>query len=152
MKYLLTLAALLFAFSAMANIDAPVLTFQQKVEIVVEAKKNPAILELKLEQNGYVIAISAIVDKDTTRDQAKGMAHDLVVLTKALSLDDKPKDDKTIGKGLYDYNIGINRVDGILLLTAKKPAKKKKINFDLPVEMPAPVQIKPWTLEDANPR
>ena len=152
MKYLLTLVVLLFAFPVMANIDAPILTFEKKVEIVVEAKKNPAILELKLEQSGYAIAISAIVDKDITRDQAKGMAQDVVILTKALSLDDKPKDGKTIGKGIYDYNITINRVDGILLLTAKKPAKKKKINFDLPADMPAPVQIKPWTLEDANPR
>lgn len=150
MKMILA-ALMLFAVPAFA-IDAPVLTYQQKVEIVVAAKKNPAILELKLEQKEYDIAMNAIVDKDINRDQAKGMAHDMVLLAKAFSLDDKPKDDKTIGKGLYNYTVTINRVDGILLLQAKKPAKKSKISFNRPMELPAPIQVRPWTREDANPR
>lgn len=153
MRISFALLLLLFAIPAFAAEDkpqAPTLTYEQKVNIVVEAQKNPSLLELKLEQKDYAITIDAIADQNTDRTQAKGMAHDIVMLTKGLSLDDKPTDKGVIGKGIYNYRVTIKRVDGILLLSATKPAKKKDIIPDPPGLIPQPVQVQPWTRADGN--
>lgn len=142
----------LWSCTALAAAEVPVLTFEQKVNIVVQAQKNPAVLSVKLEQKDAEVSIAIIADKNTDRSQAETIANDVVLLTKSLSLDDKPVDDKNLGKGLYDYRVTINRVDGILLLSASKPAKKKKLSLDPPAQIQAPVQVRPWTRADETAR
>ena len=142
----------LWSCTALAAAEVPVLTFEQKVNIVVQAQKNPAVLSVKLEQKDAEVSIAIIADKNTDRSQAETIANDVVLLTKSLSLDDKPVDEKNLGKGLYDYRVTINRVDGILLLSASKPAKKKKLSLDPPAQIQAPVQVRPWTRADETAR
>ncbi len=142
------LLLLLVTLPAHAAVEVPIVTYEQKVNIVVQAQKNPAILSLKIDQKDADVTIAAVVDKNTDRSQAVQIAQDVVLLVKSLSLDDKPTDEKTVGKGLYTYHVTINRVDNVLLLSAHKDAKEKEIKLDPPVELPKPTQIRPWTRAD----
>lgn len=147
MRFLIALFVLL-PLTAFA-IDVPIMSFQQQVMIVVEAKKDLNVLDLRIQQNGDKVSLRAIVDKNIDRKAAREIANHLVILTKAMSLDDKPKDDKVPGKGLYNYDVDITLADGVMLLQAEKPAKKTKLDVKDPGIFPAPVQVQPWTHADA---
>ena len=131
MKSLIALF-LLFPALAFAAAEVPEITFPHKVEIVYEFKKNPIILDVKIEQEKDVVRLSVIVEKNVDRDMAKVVANNLVRLTKSKSLDDKPTNQKNPGKGLYTYKIKISRTDGVILVRGTKPAKKAGLHFDSP--------------------
>lgn len=138
--------------SAVVAPDAPQMSFAQKVEVVYEAKKNPAIFDVRIEQDKNTLKIEAIVDRNIDRDTAKKIALNLVMLTKVLSFDDKPKKKDEPGKGLYDYKVTINRTDAVVLAAAEKPAKEEKLSFDAPVMENIPPKFRPLTREDAAGR
>jgi hypothetical protein len=141
MRYLL--AFLLFAVPTFAEpeIEPPVITFAQKVDIVVAGKKNPNIFDIKIEQDKATVKIDAIVDRNLDRETAKKIAENLILMTKAVSLDDEPTE-KEAGTGLYDYKATIRRTDAVVAVIAEKPAKKKKITFEVPAE------IRPMTADE----
>lgn len=138
MRVLFALLVLL-ACPAWAASDVPDLTFAQKVTIVVEAKHDPRILDMKINQGNHVVKIDLIVDKNTDRQQAKSMATSVVMLAKSMSLDDKPTEKDVPGKGLYTYHVTITRPDGVVLLLAKKSRKKKQVSFEDPVPVTRPL-------------
>lgn len=107
--------------------DVPVISYAQKVNIVVAAKKNPAVFDLRIDQDKDNVMLSAIVDNSIDRKAAEELARNLVVLTKSMTLDDKPTDIKVPGKGLYNYGVRVARVDAVVLASARKPANKKKL-------------------------
>lgn len=113
-----------------AAADVPLLGFPQQVEIVVETKKDPRILELKLEQKEDMIHIVMIVDRNQDREEVKELALNVVMLTKMRSMDDPPKTKDKPGKGLYNYEVQISRPDGVALLTALKPKAKSGLQFE----------------------
>ena len=126
------LLLLLFAGSAFAQDKAPVpdLVFSQQVNIVVSLKKDPRIFDVKIQQKQDNIHLDLIVDKNVDQTQAKTMAANAVMLTKGLSLDDPPKDDKKPGKGLYNYAVAVAWPDGVTLITAAKPKDKDALSFE----------------------
>ncbi len=149
------LVLLLFCFPALAEeaaIEPPQMSFGQKVEVVYEARKNPIILDVRIEQEKSTLKIDVIVDRNADRDDAKKIALNLVMLTKTRSLDDNPQKKGEPGKGLYDYKVTIRRTDAVVLVVGEKPAKKKKISFDAPVMENIPPKFRPMTREDAAGR
>lgn len=144
MRFVFLLIGLLSVAPAHAAAELPIVTFQQKVEIVVQAQKDPTILEVKIDQKDKDVIVNLVADQNTDRTQAIALARRLIWLTKKESLDDEPVDDKKIGKGLYDYKVMVKRVDNVVLAVVRKPAKKKDIIVDPPAAMDAPVKIEPW--------
>ena len=132
--------------------EAPEMSFGQKVEVVYEARKNPTVLDVRIEQEKNVLKIDAIVDRSLDREDAKKIALNLVMLTKTLSLDDNPQKKDEPGKGLYDYKVTIRRTDAVVLVAGEKPAKKKKFSFDAPTMENVPPRFQPLTREDAAGR
>ncbi len=116
----------------------PEISYMQKVDIVYTAKKDPRVLDVKIEQNKNIILVNMIVDKNQDREEAKELTKTMIMQIKTKSLDDPPKDRTKPGKGLYDYQINCARPDGIGLLTALKPAAKTKITFENPVPLLTP--------------
>src|SRR5688572_26892178 len=133
MKYVLTVLSLLFTLPAFAEEKAevvvPLISFPQQVDIVYETKKNPSVLDVKIKQDNADVTLDAIVDKNIDRDGAKKIAMNLVMMTKVLSLDDKPKKKDLPGKGLYNYKVTIKRSDAVVLVAGDKPAKEEKLSF-----------------------
>lgn len=116
--------------AAAEAVDAPVLSFSQQVEIVVDTKKDPRVLDMKIRQEDDTILIDFIVDRNQDREEVKQLALNVVMLTKMRSLDDRPKTKDKPGKGLYNYIVTIARPDGVVLLTAIKPKKKEIIRYE----------------------
>jgi hypothetical protein len=146
----LFLALLFCCWSCVAlAIDAPILTFEKQVEIVVAAQKDPNVLQVKIDQKKSYLQFDIMVERHVDRIKAQEIAFDIIFIAKSNSLDDRPVDDKTLGKGLYNYKVVITRADGIQLGTGIKLAKKKHLSFRSPVTLPQPVQVRPWTREDA---
>lgn len=130
---------------AASAIAVPEITFAQKVDMVVTAKKDPRILDVKIEQHKQKVVVDVIVDKNQDQEETKGLALTMVMLVKSKCLDDPLKDRNTPGKGLYDYVLNFSRPNGIRLLQANKPAKKAKLSF----ENPDPL-VEPATRADVN--
>lgn len=128
-----------------AVVEVPEITFAQKVDMVVSMKKDPRVLDVKIEQQKRKITVDVIVDKNQDQEEAKGLALTAVMLIKSKCLDDPIKDRATPGKGLYDYTLNFSRPNGVRLLQANKPAKKAKLSF----ENPDPV-VAPATREDVD--
>src|SRR5688572_26531950 len=129
MKHLLSLLSLLISVPAFAEeVAVPPISFPHQVEIVYEAKKNPSVLDVKIDQKDGDVKLDAIVSKNVDRDGAKQIAMNLVMLAKVISLDDKPKEKNIPGTGLYTYKVTIKRSDAITLVVGEKPAKKKKLS------------------------
>lgn len=131
-------------------VDAPILTFEKQVEIVVAAQKDPNILQVKIDQKNDHLEFRVMVDRHVDRQKAKEIVQDMIYIAKTNSLDDRPASRKELGKGLYHYKVVVTRADGIELGTGIKLAKNKTFSFRSPVALPQPVQVKPWTLEDAS--
>jgi len=134
MKTFFCLLFLLCALPAFAadKSNVPELVFAQQVNIVVSAKQDPRIYDLKITQKEDVIHMDMIVDKNVEREQAKAMAGNVIMLAKGLSLDDPPKDKDKQGKGLYNYELAVTKPDGVTLLNASKPKDKESISFEDP--------------------
>lgn len=145
MKYFIILLFLTFAAVAA---DVPIISFPQKVDIVHTARKNPMILDLKIEQDNAKVMLDAIVDRRTDRDMAKIVARDLVLLVKSMSLDDRPRQKAEPGKGLYDYTVTIRRTDAAILVIGRKPPKRVDLRFDPPAL--ENIQMRPVTRADGT--
>lgn len=122
-----------------AAVDAPVLTFSQQVEIVVDTKKDPRILDVKIHQDEDTIIIAMVVDKNQDREEVKKLALNVVMLTKMRSLDDRPKSKDKPGKGIYNYAVVISRPDGVQLLKATKAKAKAALHFEDRILRPEPL-------------
>ena len=134
---------LLFTSPALAQqIDVPIVSFSQQVEIVVAAKQNRNLLDVKFKQEKENITLNIIVDKNTDRDSAKKIALNVVMLAKSKSLDDPPKKKDEPGKGIYAYHINITEPDGVTLVTAAKDKDKETLSFE------DPFQVEPLTRAD----
>jgi hypothetical protein len=131
--------------------DVPQITYAQKVEVVVDAKHNPMILDLHIDQEKDGVSLIAIVDKDVDHEVAKKIASDLVMLTKSMTLDDRPTDIKEPGKGLYNYGVKIIRTDQVVLLTARKMAADADLKIDPPMMEDLAPEIRPLTRADGKP-
>lgn len=131
-RFLIFAILCLFPVIGFAAPEAPQIGYAHKVEIVVTAKRDPRILDMKINQDKQAVTMDVIVDKSVDRQHTKEMALTNIMQVKSLSLDDKPKDKKKPGKGIFDYTVNYYRPDGVLLLTATKPAKKEKIKFEDP--------------------
>jgi len=146
MKYFLILC-LLVSFPVLAQqVDIPIVSFSQQVEIVVTAKKDPRILDIKFKQEKENLIFDVVVDKSTDLDQAKKLALDLTMYAKTKSLDDQPKEKGKPGKGLYNYTIAITKPDGVKIVTATKEKAKDSLDFE------DPFQVDPLTRADADGR
>jgi hypothetical protein len=128
---------LLFAIPAFAQEqpEVPVMSFEQQVDIVVTAKKDPRLLDVKMAQDKANIGVDIIVDKNTDGPQAKQIALVMVMLAKSKSLDNPPKEKNKPGTGIYDYRVTLAYPDGVVLVTAYKPAKKEILSFEDPFHM-----------------
>lgn len=147
MKYYLILLLFLSASTAHAQqVDVPVVSFSQQVDIVVSAKKDPRILDVKFRQEKDAILLDVVVDKSTDLEQGKKLALDLVMYAKAKSLDDQPKEKGKPGKGLYDYVIVMKKPDGVSVVTATKEKAKEDLTFE------DPFQVDPLTRADEDGR
>lgn len=146
MKYFLILF-LLSAVPAFAQqAEVPVVSFSQQVEIVVRAKKDPRILDIKFKQEKDNLIFDVVVEKSTDLAQGKALALNLVMYAKAKSLDDQPKEKDKPGEGLFNYTVAIAMPDGVKLVTATKEKAKKDLTFE------DPFQVDPVTREDAAGR
>jgi hypothetical protein len=125
--------------------QVPDLVFSQQVNIVVSAKKDPRIFDVKVTQKDDTINLELIVDQNVEQIQAKQMANDIIILAKSQTLDDPPKNNKSPGKGLYNYHLNITHPDGVQLFSASKPKDKS----DIIVEDQNPV-LRPLTRADAG--
>jgi hypothetical protein len=151
MKYILCALFFIVSLPVLAQTrDVPVMTFPQKVDIVYQARKNPVILELTINQDKARVTLDATVDKNTDRDMAKAIALNVVMLTKTISLDDKPTEKGKPGKGLYDYVVTVRRADAVILVVGHKPAKKVNLRFDPPALQEIP--MRPLTRADGTLR
>lgn len=128
-------------------IDVPKLGFAHQVDIVVETKRDPRVLEMKITQENEIIHIDLIVNRDQDHEQVKKIAFDVVMRVKMRSLDDRPKSGKEPGKGLYTYKVTITRPDAVVLLTATKPRRKRKMIYE-----DAILRTEPLTRADVNAR
>lgn len=124
---------------APAVADVPEISFGQKVDMVVTAKYDPRILDVKIDQTGPKLMVNVVVDKNQDQEEIKEIANTLIRQIKSKSLDDLPKDKKEPGKGLYDYQLNFSHPDGVNLLTAYKLAKETILRFESPVPMMQPV-------------
>ena len=146
MKYFLILFLLLASPAFAQEVDVPIVSFSQQVDIVVTAKKDPRILEVKFKQEKDNILLDVVVDKSTELSQGKTLALNLIMYAKTKSLDDQPKEKNKPGKGLYNYTIAIAMPDGVKLVTATKEKAKEDLTFE------DPFQVDPLTREDADGR
>lgn len=146
MKYIIALF-LLFTTPVFAQpIDVPVVSFSQQVDIVVTAKKDPRIMDVKFKQEKENIILDVVLDKSVELDKAKELARNLILYTKAKSLDDQPKDKGKPGKGLYNYTVAMIKPDGVKIVTATKEKAKEDLTFE------DPFQVDPLTREDVSGR
>jgi hypothetical protein len=147
MKHILCITFCLFSFSAAAqNADVPMMTFGQKVEIVVDAKRDANILDMQINQKKNIIDMDVVVDRSFDREKVKTMATNLIILAKRKSLDDPPTKRTEPGPGLYNYRVTIVRPDGVVLITALKPKKKSTVHYQ------DPFVSEPLTRAGANAR
>lgn len=119
--------------------DVPQISFSQQVNIVVTVKRDPRVLEMKIRQENAKVILDLILDQNQDREEAKSIAHMAIMVAKSLSLDDKPADAKEPGKGLYEYQVTVSRPDGVVLVAAHKPQKKKTIQYENPAPVLHPV-------------
>lgn len=124
---------------AVAAVAVPQMSFSQQVNIVVMAKRDPRILELKIRQENAIVNLDMIVDQNQDREEAKTIAHNTIMIAKSFSLDDKPADNKEPGTGLYDYKLNMTRPDGVVLVVAEKLKESKTIRFENPVPVLQPL-------------
>lgn len=106
----------------------PILTFRQQVDCVVTAKKNPVILQAKIEQKQHIIESDLVIANTQNREQAKKLAIDFIRLIKQKSLDEDPTKEK-IGKGLYTYKIQVSRANKAVLATGVKRFNETDIQW-----------------------
>jgi hypothetical protein len=142
MRVFLILFLLCAAPALAQQTETPVVSFEQQVNIVVEAKENRNVLDVKFNQDKDNINLDAIVGKGTDAKHAKDIALNLVMLAKSKSLDDPPKKKDIPGKGLYNYHVAITSPDGVTLVTATKDKTKEILSFE------DPFQVEPLTRAD----
>ena len=146
MKYILILF-LFFAVPSFAQTpDVPVVSFSQQVDIVVAAKKDPRIMDIKFKQEKDTILLDVVLDKSVDLAKAKELALKLVMYTKSKSLDDQPKEKDKPGKGLYHYTVAMTYPDGVKVVTATKEKAKEDLAFE------DPFRVDPVTREDVDGR
>lgn len=110
------------------KLDPPIITYAQKVEIVVPIKKNPVVFNARVEQDGYRITLSLTVHNDLGRKAAKDLGKDFLIRTKNITLDDPPEKGAP-GEGLYHYDITVIRANGKKVIAGTKKADEKTIEW-----------------------
>lgn len=120
-------------------VDVPQISFSQQVNIVVTAKRDPRLLEMKIRQEKDTVFLDLILDQNQDREEAKTIAQTAIIITKSYSLDDKPVSATEAGKGLYTYTVTAARPDGVVLVTAHKKKDEAAIQFENPAPSLAPL-------------
>lgn len=110
------------------EIPVPIITYGQKVEIVVPLKKDPNILLLEIKQEDKDVSLDLTVGNNCNKDMAKALGLKFLMRTKTVTLDD-PSEEGIPGKGLYNYKILVRRSTGKTVAEGEKPFDKKEIEW-----------------------
>ena len=87
-----------------AAVDAT-LAADIKAMVLSGIEGDPAVLDAAVSQKGSDISLVLIVVPGTSESEAKRLGENAVRMTKSLSQDSSPG--KAIGKGIYNYLVGV---------------------------------------------
>ena len=90
--------------TASAAVDAK-LSADIKAMVLAGIEGYPAVLDVAVSQKGDDISLVLIVVPGTSESEAKRLGENAVRMTKSLSQDSPPG--KTVGKGIYNYLVGV---------------------------------------------
>ena len=96
-------------------------------EIVSAVKQNPGVLDAAISKDGNTVSLVLIVHPLTNKNSAKQQGDNFVRLYKSLSNDDSPG--RSIGRGKYDYLIGVYYPDETKVALGAKSRASDRITW-----------------------
>ena len=112
--------------TASVAVDIP-LTAGTKAMVVSGIEGYPAVLDASVSQKGADVSLVLIVALGTSESAAKRLGENAVRMTKTLSQDTSPG--KTIGKGMYNYLVGVYYPDERMVAQGAKVTFSDRITW-----------------------
>ena len=103
----------------------PIITEMQKTNAVNTVMGNPEVKEAAITQRGRVLSLAVIVNGGTSKARAKDIGDGFVRLVKTFSNEVNPG--KEIGRGIYDYLIGVYYSGKVEVVSGAKASNARRI-------------------------
>ena len=84
---------------------APLLAKSQKSMAISAIEQNPEVLDAAIKQKNDVLSLVVVVSYRTSKSRAKNLAEAFLRMVKTLGPDTNPG--KDVGRGVYDYHLGV---------------------------------------------
>lgn len=107
--------------------SAPPLTETQKSLAIETIKDYPRVRDAAVVQDGSDLTLAIIVDYATSEEYAKELGDNFVRLVKTFSEDESPH--KRIGKGIYNYLVGVYYPNEELVVMGAKSSTSDHITW-----------------------
>ena len=98
-----------------------------KAMILSGIEGNPAVLDAAVSQQGASISLVLMVAPGTSESEAKRLGENPVRMTKSLSQDSPPG--KAIGRGIYNYLVGVYYPDERMVAQGAKVTFAERITW-----------------------
>jgi len=85
--------------------SVPKITEDEKLLAITSIKEQSGVKDAAIEQENEEVSLAIIVEYGTSKERAKELGENFVRLVKTFSQDVNPE--KEIGRGIYDYLIGV---------------------------------------------
>ena len=128
MKYVwIALIALVVARPAPAAGKCPVYPDDRKNLVYLELKKEVLVRDVYIGQDGCDLKLALVVSASTNRPYAKNLGDRFVRLTKAVGPGPAPS--KQIGKGIYNFLVGVFTTTKKRLAMGAKDSLARRISW-----------------------
>jgi len=85
--------------------SVPKITEDEKLLAIASIKEQSGVKDAAIKQKDEKVSLAMIVEYGTSKERAKELGENFVRLVKTFSQDVNPE--KEIGRGIYDYLIGV---------------------------------------------
>ena len=107
----------------------PTLEVSEEIQTIVISTimGNPEVLDAAISQDGRTLSLVLIVGSATNKEYSKQLGDNFVRMVKSFSQDDPPG--KTIGKGMFNYLVGVYYPSGDLVVQGAKVTIADRITW-----------------------
>ncbi len=107
--------------------EIPRITKETKGMAINVIKNYPLVVDVAIKQKGRDISLVLIVDRAVSKQKAKELGDNFVRLVKSFSKDKIPG--KKIGRGIYNYLVGVYYPDEVKLVIGAKVYTAEQITW-----------------------
>ncbi|MFC1800027.1 hypothetical protein ACFL2Z_03845 [Candidatus Eisenbacteria bacterium] len=105
----------------------PQVTDEEMSLAIEEIESDPVVIDAAVQQEGKKLSLAVIVTPGTSKTEAMEVGERFVRLVKTFSKDTPPQ--KEVGKGIYDYLVGVYYPGNVELALGAKVSFARSISW-----------------------